>query len=436
MRGIVVAGTHSGCGKTTLSMGLMAALSRQGAVQPFKVGPDFIDPSHHTAICERQSVNLDAFMMGELGVREAYARYSKDASISVVEGVMGLFDGMDTTEVASTAHVAKMLGLPVVLVVDVRSMSRSAAALVKGYVEYDPEVNVAGVILNGVSSENHERLVRVPIERMGVEVLGAVPMVEELSMPSRHLGLHMAHETSPDTSQLSSLIESHVELERIVELAQEPDVEPPEETEKEQSVRLGVAYDAAFCFYYHDLLHQLRRGGASITFFSPLRGERVDVDGIYMGGGYPELHAHALERSRTTPWIKRAAEDEMPIYGECGGLMYLCEQLENEKGVHKMCGVLPASTVMTKKLRALAYVEAEVIRENAIMKKPIRGHEFHYSTTQCRQDARLAYRLKGGAGIRDGLDGLVEHSTLASYTHVATLDCAHFMQSCERYARE
>lgn len=438
MRGVVVAGTHSGCGKTTLSMGLMAALSRRHRVQPYKVGPDFIDPSHHTAICGRPSVNLDTFMMGVDGVRGAYARYSADADISVVEGVMGMFDGMDTTEIASTAHVAKVLNLPVVLVVNVRSMSRSAAALVKGYVEYDPSVDVAGVILNGVASENHERLVREPIEALGIRVLGAVPRVRELSMPSRHLGLHMAHEGGLDVEQLRSLIEEHVDLDTLCELARIPDVPLPDDGDGErhtESIRLGVAYDAAFCFYYHDLLEHLRRSGASITFFSPLMGEVPEVDGLYIGGGYPELHAHALEHSPTTSWIRTAAQDGMPIYGECGGLMYLCEHLADGEDMHAMCGVLPATTTMTKKLMALAYVEVEVIRHNAIMQRPMRGHEFHYSITQCRGDARLAYRLKGGVGIRDGMDGLVEHSTLASYTHVATFDPAHFMESCRRYAR-
>jgi len=436
VRGIVVAGTHSGCGKTTLSLALMAALSRRSVVQPYKVGPDFIDPSHHTAICNRPSVNLDTFMMGENGVRRAYARYSMDADISVVEGVMGMFDGMDTTEIASTAHVAKVLGLPVVLVVDVRSMSRSAAALVKGYATYDPDVDVAGVILNGVASENHERLVRTPIEREGIEVLGAVPSMKDISMPSRHLGLHMAHEQSPNSSQLSRLIDEHVNVERIAELARAPELEVQEDAPAvEESVRLGVAYDGAFCFYYHDLLEQLKASGASITLFSPVRGEIPDVDGLYFGGGYPELYASELEHSPTTDWVRKVAGDEMPIYGECGGLMYLCERLEHEGRGYEMAGVLGATTTMTKRLEALAYVEAEVIRRNAIMEKPVRGHEFHYSTTHCQQDAHFAYRLKGGAGIHDGLDGLTEHSTLASYTHVATFDASHFIHSCTAYAR-
>lgn len=441
MRGIVVAGTHSGCGKTTVSMGLMATLSRRYSVQPYKVGPDFIDPSHHTAICGRPSVNLDAFMMGVDGVRGAYARYSADADISVVEGVMGMFDGMGTTETASTAHIAKVLDLPVLLVVDVRSMSRSAAALVKGYVEYDPHVDVVGVILNGVASESHERLVREPIEALGVRVLGAVPSTKGLSMPSRHLGLHMAHEGGIDVGQLRSLIEEHVDIDAVCELARipdvrTPDVSPPDDDGEHHSIRLGVAYDAAFCFYYHDLLEHLRRSGASITFFSPLGGDVPEVDGLYIGGGYPELYAHTLEHSPTTSWIRTAAGDEMPIYGECGGLMYLCEHLADGGHTRAMCGVLPATTIMTKRLVALAYVEAEVIRHNAIMERGIRGHEFHYSITQCREDARLAYRLKGGVGIRDGMDALTEHSTLASYTHVATFDPTHFIESCRRYARK
>ncbi|TRZ87129.1 MAG: hydrogenobyrinic acid a,c-diamide synthase (glutamine-hydrolyzing) [Methanosarcinales archaeon] len=436
---ILIAGTGSGVGKTTVALGLMAALCRKYRVQPFKVGPDFIDPGHHTRICHRASRNLDSFIMGEKGVLETFTRASADADVSIIEGVMGLYDGLDSTEIASTAHVAKILDVPVLLVVDARGVSRSLAALVKGFSEFDT-VNIQGIILNNVGSERHVKLVRDSLTRAGINIpiIGALPKNKELSIPSRHLGLHMAGENDLDAKLLSEFIEKHIDMEAVKNIANTftapvLELKEPDET---FNVRLGIAQDSAFCFYYQDSLDAFKKLGAELVFFSPMSDDLPKVDGIYLGGGYPELYAKELEAGRTREQIKKAAENGMPIYGECGALLFLSETLETDR-TYKMAGILGAHSRMTDKLQALGYTEAQVVSDNPLSKKGtiIRGHEFHYSVTECDRDASFAYRLKRGKGINDGKDGLMEHNTLASYmhTHPAAVSFAEFLRLCRRY---
>ncbi len=436
-KGILIAGTHSGVGKTTVSMGIMAALKhRQLKVQPYKVGPDYIDPSHHTAICGRPSRNLDTYIMGIDGVERTVARTSADADIVAVEGVMGLFDGIDSTEIASSAHVAKILNLPVILVINVHGMSRSAAALLKGYAEFDPGVRIAGVILNQVGSPRHSELVRnsLPID---IPVVGEIPRKKDLEVPSRHLGLYMAHEKDYNTEEMAAFIEDNVDLDAVLELAEPCSV--PEITDlqiPEEDIRIGVAMDPAFCFYYQDMFDAFRDCGAEVVFFSPMAGELPDVDGIYLGGGYPELYAEILENSETTRKLKVLAADGLPIYAECGGLLYLCGTYEVDGRTYKLADVVPANTRMTDRLKALGYTEAISLDKN-FSSHNIRGHEFHYSITECDNDAKFAYEMIRGKGIQDGFDGLVEHNTLAGYmhSHPATFPVEKFLQKCREYRR-
>ncbi len=437
-KGILIAGTHSGVGKTTVSMGIMAALKhRQLKVQPYKVGPDYIDPSHHTAICGRSSRNLDTYMMGTEGVRQTVARTSADADIVVVEGVMGLFDGIDSTEIASSAHVAKTLDIPVILVINVHGMSRSAAALLKGYSEFDSEVRVAGVILNQVGSPRHAELVKNALPG-NIPVIGTIPRRKDIEVPSRHLGLYMAHEKDYNTAEMAAFIEENVDLDAVLELA-EPCSVP--EAEKLQSpgtdLRIGVAWDPAFCFYYRDMFDTFRDNGAEVVFFSPMEGEVPDVDGLYLGGGYPELYAEVLENSQTTRKLKGLAADGLPIYAECGGLLYLCGTYEVDDRVYKLADVVPANTRMTNRLKALGYTEARPLDKN-FSSHNIRGHEFHYSITECDRDARFAYEMIRGKGIQDGFDGLIEYNTLAGYmhSHPATFPVEKFVEKCRDYKRK
>jgi len=436
-KGILIAGTHSGVGKTTVSMGIMAALKhRQLKVQPYKVGPDYIDPSHHTAICGRPSRNLDTYIMGIGGVERTVARTSADADIVAVEGVMGLFDGIDSTEIASSAHVAKILNLPVILVINVHGMSRSAAALLKGYAEFDPGVRIAGVILNQVGSPRHSELVRNSLP-LDIPVVGEIPRKKDLEVPSRHLGLYMAHEKDYNTEEMAAFIEDNVDLDAVLELAEPCSV--PEITDlqiPEEDIRIGVAMDPAFCFYYQDMFDAFRDCGAEVVFFSPMAGELPDVDGIYFGGGYPELYAEILENSETTRKLKVLAADGLPIYAECGGLLYLCGTYEVDGRTYKMADVVPANTRMTDRLKALGYTEAISLDKN-FSSHNIRGHEFHYSITECDNDAKFAYEMIRGKGIQDGFDGLVEHNTLAGYmhSHPATFPVEKFLQKCREYRR-
>jgi len=433
-KSIVIAGTHSGVGKTTVSMGIMAALTRREMnVQPYKVGPDYIDPTHHTAICGRPSRNLDTFMMGEEGVRQSFHCSYNDADIGIVEGVMGLFDGMNSSDLASSAHVAKSLGAPVILVVNVHGMSRSAAALIKGYSEFDSDVRIDGVVLNRVGSPRHAQMIR---DALGdVPVVGALPRNQDLTVPSRHLGLHMADERDYDLERLGNFIEENIDLDSVLSLAKEPRPAAPEEciANREADVTIGVAMDSAFCFYYQDMLDSFRRFGAEIKFFSPLEGEIPDVDGMYFGGGYPELHIAELEKSRTTHKLKDLSADGMPIYGECGGLQYLCTSYEIEDRVYKLADLFPAETVMTKKLQALGYTKGHA--DSPIFRGEVRGHEFHYSVTDCASDSRLAYTMERGKGIVDGMDGIYEHNSVASYMHAhpGSFPVDDFVNSCRKY---
>ncbi|TAN46163.1 MAG: hydrogenobyrinic acid a,c-diamide synthase (glutamine-hydrolyzing), partial [Candidatus Methanoperedens sp.] len=392
----------------------MAALCKKYRVQPFKVGPDFIDPGHHTRICDRASRNLDSFIMGEKGIIETFRRASADADFSIIEGVMGLYDGLDSTEIASTAHVAKILDVPVLLVIDAQGVSRSLAAVVKGFSEFD-NVNIQGIILNNVGSERHVKLVRDSLTSAGINIpiIGAMPKNKELSIPSRHLGLHMASENTLNVKLLSDFIEKHIDMEAVNNIANAytPPYVELKEPEETFNVRVGIAQDRAFCFYYQDSLDALKRQGADIVFFSPMSDDLPHVDGLYLGGGYPELYAKELESSGTREQIKKAADEGMPIYGECGALMYLNETLTTDR-TYRMAGILGAASRMTDKLQGLGYTEAQVVSDSPLVRKGtmIRGHEFHYSVTECDRDARFAYRLRRGKGIIDGKDGLMEHN--------------------------
>ncbi|MDD5473338.1 MAG: cobyrinate a,c-diamide synthase [Candidatus Methanoperedens sp.] len=444
-KALIIAGTGSGVGKTTVAMGLMTTLCKKYKVQPFKVGPDFIDPTYHTRICGRPSRNLDSFIMGERGVLETFARASQGADICIIEGVMGLFDGLDNTEVASTAHVAKILNIPVILVINTHGASRSIAAIVKGFSEFD-SVNIAGIILNNAGSDRHVGLIKDSLKSAGIKipVIGALPKNPELSIPSRHLGLHMAGETNTPylntgTGKLSDFIENHIDTESVKTIASNftaPDVELDEPLER-FDVKIGIAYDSAFCFYYEDSFDELRRSGAELIFFSPMTDRLPLVGGIYIGGGYPELFAKELSASQTRHEIKKAAEDGMPIYGECGALLYLNESLRTDR-TYKMAGILPASSRMTDRIAALGYTEALAVADSPVAKKGkvIKGHEFHYSVTECDKDARFVYKLRRGKGITECKDGLMEHNTMAGYmhTHPASVSFGEFLRCCSKYS--
>jgi cobyrinic acid a,c-diamide synthase len=436
---IVIAGTHSGSGKTTVASGLMAALTARGLrVQPFKVGPDFIDPSHHTKICGRVSRNLDPFMMGEEGCLETFLRASEGSDIAVIEGVMGMFDGIDGTDVSSTAHVARILKSPVILVVDAKGMSGSVHAVIKGFFSYDASVVPSGVIFNRVGSPRHRQM----IERsLNVPGIGWIPRKGELEIQSRHLGLHMAGE-SDSLSSAGSIIEQSTDLDSLLSQARSAPLLPgnaPEIPQAPQKAKIGIARDESFCFYYQDNIDHLIEAGAELVFFSPIRDPLPDVDGVYLGGGYPELHLPALEASRCTSDLRNAAARGLPIYAECGGLMYISREIQAEK-TYRMAGILPADAEMTGRIQALGYVKGEVTGTCPLLipNLTVTGHEFHYSRILPDPDSSYAFTLSRGKGIDSGRDGLVAGNALGSYTHTyfSRQTAASLVASAERFSLE
>ncbi len=416
---IVIAGTHSGCGKTTTASGIMAALRERGlVVQPFKVGPDFIDPSHHSVVCGRSSRNLDPFMMGEESVRRSFVSACKGADIAVIEGVMGLYDGVDGGDCASTAHVARILDAPVVLVADIKGMSRSVAALIKGYTEFDSRVRFAGVIMTKGGSEKHKAMT---ISDISVPLLGWIPRSDALSVESRHLGLKMADEDGR-MKDTGAFIEKHCSLDDLLIAAANTtsistDISTPP---AENKTRIGVALDEAFCFYYQDNFDHLRKKGAELIFFSPIHDSLPEADAYYFGGGYPELYAEELAKSRCKTELKRAADSGKPVFGECGGLMWLNRSIttQDEKS-YAMVGLLDAESIMEKRFVALNYVVGKVIEPSFFQPgMNFRGHEFHYSRTTPDSDVRYAFTLTRGDGIMNGKDGILAGSVLGGYTHI------------------
>lgn len=416
---IIIAGTHSGCGKTTIASGIMAALTRRGLkVQPFKVGPDFIDPSHHTRICERISRNLDPFMMGEKGCIRTFIRATEGADIAVIEGVMGMFDGVDGTDISSTAHVARILKAPVVLVVDAKGMSRSVHALIDGYLRYDPTISFKGVILNRMGSIRHRSMIE---PSLNIPSFGFIPRRDDLAVESRHLGLRMAHE-SAGMGEFGKIIEETCNLDALLDAARLAPlltvVTNSDGYKRQIKSKIGIAFDSAFCFYYQDNLDCLKRAGAELVFFSPIDGPLPDVDAVYLGGGYPELHLPALESSPCRQDLKNAADSGMPVYAECGGLMYITETIRSDTS-YRMCGILPACSEMTPRIQALGYVKGEGTGVHAFIPsgQTVTGHEFHYSRVHPSYDARYAFRLLRGKGIDGGKDGLISQNVLGCYTH-------------------
>lgn len=439
-KGFLIAATNSGVGKTTSSMGLMAALKKRGkVVQGFKTGPDYIDPAYHAVISGRPSYNLDTYMMGTDGVIDQFMSASKGTDISIVEGVMGLFDGMDSTETAGAAHVAKTLDVPVFLVINTHGMSRSTAAMLKGYAEFDPDVHIAGVILNKIGSPRHLELIKGALDGK-IPIVGALPRNPDIAVPERYMGLHLPEEEDLDYSKLADFVEENMDIDLILQIAAEYEKErpePPEAKSHDVDVKIGVAREPSFCFHYPAMFDALRRAGAELVFFSPAGGELPEADGYYFAGGYPEFRIKELSGSSATHKLKDLAADGIPMFGEGAGLSYLCESYETEEGIFKMAGILPAESKITKKLQGLGYAEARPL-SSKFGTKTLRAHEFHYSLTEPAKDAKFAYEMIRGKGIADKKDGLHEYNVLAGYMqmHPGSFPVADFVEKCRMNKRK
>jgi cobyrinic acid a,c-diamide synthase len=446
---IVIAAPSSGSGKSTIASGLMAAFSRQMTVQAFKVGPDYIDPMYHTAASGRPARNLDTWMLPDETVCQGFARASQTAELAIIEGVMGLFDGRDASPFnGSTAGVARLLQAPVVLVIDCASMSGSVAALAHGFNSFAPDLPLAGVICNRVGGERHAAWLSEAVKSIGLPVLGLIPRLPELQIPERHLGLFTVAERPAAVceflARVSEVMERYLDLPAILTLAQQA---PPlaYEAVRQASpvecvpVRLAVAQDEAFCFYYEDNLDELRRCGAQILPFSPLKDEHlpVDVSGIYLGGGYPELYAAQLSANQSLrAEILAGRARDLPVYAECGGLMYLSEGIHLPEGHYPLVGALPGWCAMGDRLR-MGYREIESLRPGLLGEAglSLRGHEFHYSHWELTNPQHAAYRIcPGAAGDEPYLDGYIQGNLQASYIHLHfgqdSRLVKHFVETC------
>lgn len=457
MRKILIGATHSDAGKTTITLGIMRALYQRGlAVQPFKVGPDYIDTGWHQIAVHRASRNLDAFMLSASTLNALFSLNSQSADISIIEGVMGLYDGFGMEpNYCSSAGMAMQLDCPVILVVDGKSVSTSIAATVQGFIQFSQHIknntlNIAAVIVNRVNSDSHYQLLKQAIEHYcHIPVLGRLPNTPELALPSRHLGLVPSQEHSQENSQdnqemtaywqkLTDLVEQHIDLDQLLAIAQSAPSSPANQAEPDLSqypdlhgVTIAVAKDKAFHFYYQDNLDLLTRLGATLVEFSPLADQQLPAcQAIYIGGGFPEIHAAELAANHAMRQALLAAHQAgISIYAECGGLMYLGEALINEQQQrHEMVGILQGYSEMTKGLQRFGYAQGEAIQDTLVAKQGsvVKGHEFHYSQFISELPTCFAMsKVCDGQTTARWQGGYQVGNTLGSYLHL------HFYQSTE-----
>ena len=470
---VVIAGDRSSAGKTTVCIGLLGALRARGLeVQGFKVGLDYIDPGFHTLVSGRPSRNLDGFLMSPEVVKEIFIKGCEGADIAVIEGVRGLYEGLNySDDVGSTAQIAKILDCPVILVVDAGSITRSVAAVVNGYKSFDPEVQLSGVILNNIGSERHGEKAEKAVEKYsGVKVIGKIPRKSELGISMRHLGLITATECKNRRDDFDSVldkiktsVEENVNIKMFFDVANSARAFKTPETRifhakmgrsEEVKVRIAVAFDEAFNFYYQDTLDLLAFEGAELVYFSLIRDKKLPrgVDAVYIGGGFPEIYAEELSsNTQMLNAVKDFYDEYGVMYAECGGLMYLLEQLEykplqglpgrraephkGEGGSFDMCGVIKGLVRFGEK-RVVNYVEGEFRKDCILGKKGSRfkGHEFHHSEILLEDVANVdfAYKILRGEGIKDGMDGIVSKNCLASFAH---LHAASYTEFAENFVR-
>jgi cobyrinic acid a,c-diamide synthase len=424
---LVIAGSTSGVGKTSITSAIIYGLKKRGySVQPFKVGPDYIDPSYLSSISKNETKNLDVWLMGTQELIESFTRNSK-SDISIIEGVMGYYDGFGgKTNLASTHHVATLLESPVILILDASKTSRSIAATALGFTKFHKNSRISGIILNKIGSKKHEDLCRSALGNLKIPIIGVIPKNPSINLESRHLGLIPVGEQKQlhnKIRQLSKEISDYLDFDLIEKICKKTSslISVKSSKTKKPKTTVAIALDSSFNFYYHDNIEALRREGAKIKFFSPINDKKVPTcDSIYIGGGFPEILGKKLSQNTSMKKsIKQAAESGTPIYAECGGLMYLTNSIKHNNRRYKMVGLFDAETEMTKKM-TLNYTEGRII-SNCILSSPrnFRAHEFHYSKiNHIPKDAKFLYDLKIGEGITSHKDALTEYNTIASYCHL------------------
>ena len=441
---VLIGAVQGRSGKTTFTLGLLKALKDRGLnVQPFKKGPDYIDPSWMTFSSGEQCRNLDLFMMGKERVRQSFVEHSLNHDISVVEGAMGLFDGLDIEGSNSSAELAYTIDAPVILVVNCTRLTRSAAALINGVVNFDPRIRIGGVILNQVARKRHHNILLGSIEKYcDVPVLGMLPKSAEVEIPDRHLGLIPAGEQDQLKNRielLGNLVKENVDLDQILQLAHSAEPLSHEETKpihvkKEEPVRIGVLKDKAFSFYYPENLESLKKRGAELIIVNSMEDTHLpDIHGLYIGGGFPEMMAEPISKNISLKQdIKNCIENNMPVYAECGGLMYLTKNILTEHQAYPMVGIFDCDVQMQPKPQGIGYTIQKSQGNNPFFAEGtvIRGHEFHNSKIiNLDAEADFAFKTERGKGIANKQDGLVYKNTLAGYNHLNAIATPKWAES-------
>jgi cobyrinic acid a,c-diamide synthase len=438
---LLISSPQGRSGKTTVSLGLCAALKWRGfSVQPFKKGPDYIDPSWLTAATGRSSRNLDLFLIPEEIVLSSFQESCREADLAIIEGAMGLYDGLSSADWGTTAHVARLLNVPIILVVNTARMTSSIAAMVTGYQRFQPDVNIAAVILNNVAGSRHEHKLRAAVEQYcRIPVVGSIPRDPDLTIDERHLGLipfSEAEESERIVERICRKLEPHFDFDGILDIARSykvtfgsPATNLPSNT---CIAEIGVLHDRVFNFYYPENLEALRSAGANLVFINSMRDRLPELDGLYIGGGFPEFFLEKLEANHGLRRdIAEAVEEGLPVYAECAGLMYLCRGIHWQGRWHEMVGAIPADVEMFKKPQGHGYVVAEVTEENPLFSVglTVRGHEFHHSHLSNGGDLRFAYHIRRGRGVDGKGDGIVYKNLFAAYTHIHALGTPHWAEA-------
>lgn len=451
---LLISAPQGRSGKTTVTLGLLSALTQQGLkVQAFKKGPDFIDPSWHTRVTARNCRNLDCYMFDEKTLYNSFTTGSREADINIIEGAMGLYDGVDLEGSGSTAQVAKITQSPVILVVDTRRMTRSVAAMVLGFQKFDPAINIAGVILNRVARRRHEKMLRQSIEKYcGIPVVGVIPKNEKIAIPDRHLGLIPASEDErlhAALEEIRKVVAEGVDFDKLMEIANSA---APLEVNGAQKLtcknpshlKIGIIRDKVFSFYYPENLESLQANGAELIFIDSIKDKSLpEIDGLFIGGGFPEVFTEELQQNNSLRKdIRELAHTGLPIYAECGGLMYLGRSIKINDKEYDMVGILPFDVEFTDKPQGHGYTRMKVIAANPFFSQGtvIKGHEFHNSRiVNLNPQAAFAFKVERGAGITGEYDGIIYKNVLGCYNHMHSLTipdwARNFVKAAEEYKK-
>ncbi|WP_110952933.1 cobyrinate a,c-diamide synthase [Anaerosinus massiliensis] len=431
---IVIAATNSGAGKTTIVTGILAAMKSKGYnVQSYKIGPDYIDPGYHQLASEKPGHNLDTWLVPATKINEIFTRTAESSDIAIIEGVMGLYDG-GRKEISSTATIAKLLKAPIILVIDAKSMGESAAAIALGFKMFDPKIDFAGVIINRLGSQTHKKIICDAMAKINIPVLGCIFRENQMTLPQRHLGLTPVTENQAgeSISVIRDAVLQHCDIDSLYRTAKAAPPIPSSSVKKvlkqtNSKIKIGVAHDEAFSFYYPESLDVLEELGAEIVFFSPLHDQKIpDIQGLIFGGGFPEMFAKELSENQSMQKsIYGLAEKGLPIYAECGGLMYLTKSLKDfSENVFNMVGLIPATCQMHDKLQTVGYIEAEALNDSILCPQgtTIHGHEFHFSSMSIDENLEKIFpwafkftKLRTGKMY---YGGYATDNILASYLHL------------------